>query len=70
MLVHRSYVINVNVVSSLQYYAGGAYHVYLRNMPRNKIPVSASYVAALKIRLGIVEKGGKDKMADEENDPV
>lgn len=67
MQVHRSYIINVLAVDTLQYYAGGAYHVYLQNMPRLKIPVSASYVAALKVRLGIMEKGNKEKSGNVEN---
>lgn len=67
MQVHRSYIINVLAVDTLQYYAGGAYHVYLQNMPRLKIPVSASYVAALKIRLGIMDKSNKEKLGDTDN---
>jgi len=53
MQIHRSYLINVNEVITLKYYAGGAYHIFLKGLPKIKIPVSRQYAEELKIRLGI-----------------
>ena len=50
---HRSYVINLHEVATLKYYAGGAYHACLKELPKIKIPVSRQHAGALKARLGI-----------------
>jgi two-component system, LytTR family, response regulator LytT len=50
---HRSYVINLHEVATLKYYAGGAYHVCLKELPKMRIPVSRQHAGELKARLKI-----------------
>jgi DNA-binding LytR/AlgR family response regulator len=50
---HRSYVINLHEVATLKYYAGGAYHACLKELPKIRIPVSRQHAGELKARLGI-----------------
>lgn len=51
--VHRSHIVNVREISSIKYYAGGSYHLFLRDLPKMRIPVSRSFAPVIKQRLGI-----------------
>jgi LytTr DNA-binding domain len=54
---HRSYVVNLHEVATLKYYAGGAYHVCLKELPKIRIPVSRQQAIGLKARLRIEASG-------------
>jgi hypothetical protein len=54
--IHRNYAINLKKVASIKYYAGGSYLLYIKNLPKTRIPVGRVYAAHLKKRLGIVSR--------------
>lgn len=51
--VHRSYIVNADFVASIKYHNSGSYNLYLKEMPRIKVPVSKKHVASLKRLLNI-----------------
>ena len=51
--VHRSVIVNLDHLSHLRYYMGGAYRAYLDSDERTALPVSRTRAPALKRRLGI-----------------
>ncbi len=51
--IHRSYAVNLNQVASIKYYAGGSYLLYIKDLPKIKIPVGRTFAASTKKRLGI-----------------
>lgn len=52
--IHRNYIVNLNRVGSIKYYAGGSYLLYLKDLPNTRIPIGRKYAASTKKRLGIV----------------
>ena len=50
---HRSYLVNLNFVQELVPWFNGAYTLILNNEERSEVPVSRTYVKALKELLGI-----------------
>lgn len=51
--IHRSYIVNSDLVSSIKYHNSGSYNLYLKELPRVKIPVSKKYVPWLKSKLNL-----------------
>lgn len=46
--IHRSYIVNSNLISSIKYHNSGSYHLFLKTLPGIKIPVSKNRVPTLK----------------------
>lgn len=51
--VHRSYIINTHHVKSVRHYDSGSYHIFLKEMPGIKIPVSKRNVPGLRRFMGL-----------------
>ena len=48
MQIHRSYVANLNQVSSFKYHAAGSYRIFFKSFPDTPIPVSKKYATDMK----------------------
>jgi len=51
--INRSYLVNTKEIHHIEYYVGGAYRAYLKELPKVKLPVSRKYAHSLKKYLGI-----------------
>lgn len=51
--VHKSFVVNLNRISRLQYFMGGSYIALLNDGDETELPVGRRYVLDLKKRMGI-----------------
>ncbi len=51
--VHRSYVVNAHYIISIKHHDSGSYHVFLKDMPKIKIPISKKYISDIKQLLDI-----------------
>ena len=46
--IHRSYIVNTQHVSAIKHHKSGSYHLFLKDLPRIRIPVSRKHVPTLK----------------------
>lgn len=51
--IHRSYIVNTQYVSALKYHNSGSYHLFVKDLPGIKIPVSKNHVSTLKKLLNL-----------------
>ena len=51
--IHRSYIINIDYVLATKHHKSGSYHVFLKELPGIKIPVSKKNVPILKKHLNL-----------------
>lgn len=54
MRVHKSYILNLNKIDSLQYNAGGYYRAYVENFGNTYIMVSKNRIQDLKSKLNFI----------------
>jgi len=52
--INKSYLVNTKEIHHIEYYLGGAYRAYLKDLPKIKLPVSRKYAPGLKKYLGII----------------
>jgi len=51
--IHKSYVVNMNYVSGMQYSVGGMYTLFLKDQAATSLPVGRIFVPRLKAALGM-----------------
>ena len=51
MRIHKSFIVNLNFISHLQYFMGGSYLVFLKDEDETNLPVGRSFAGSLKQRL-------------------
>ena len=52
--VHRSHVVNVDLIAGLRYYAAGSYTLYLKDDAWGRLPVGRTHAPSLRERLGLI----------------
>jgi two-component system response regulator LytT len=51
--VHKSFIVNINYISHIQYNIGGSYIAFLKDEEESNLPVGRSFAGDLKSRLGM-----------------
>ncbi|MEM7183709.1 MAG: LytTR family DNA-binding domain-containing protein, partial [Spirochaetota bacterium] len=51
--IHKSFIVNLDYISHLQYFMSGNYVAYLKDEDETQVPVGKSYTPKIKKKLGI-----------------
>ena len=51
--IHKSFIVNLSLISHIQYFMGGSYLAFLKDEDETNLPVGRSYAPLLKARLNI-----------------
>lgn len=54
--IHKSFIVNIQMISHIQYYMGGSYLLFLKDEEKTTLPVGRKHAAELKDRLNIQPK--------------
>ena len=52
--IHKSHIVNIQKIDNLKYYAGGSYHLFLKDFGNVYLTVSKNRIKALKEKLFVV----------------
>ena len=51
--IHKGYIVNIKMISHIQYFASGSYVAYLADQDETELPVGRKYAPVLKERMGL-----------------